>query len=109
MVEHLPAHGPYPPLGVGVRPRSSERQADHLHSLGPEHCVECFAELAVAIVQQVRRREDAVLKLPGEISSLLGHPLTRRVCSHPAEMDTAAAHLDKEKDVKGVLAKPSPR
>jgi hypothetical protein len=85
MVEHLPAHRPYPPLGVGVRPRSSEGQAHYLHSLGREHRVEYFAELAVTIVQQVRRREDAVLKLPGQISSLLSRPLTRRVRGDAAE------------------------
>ncbi|HAC45938.1 MAG TPA: hypothetical protein DCF65_07695 [Chloroflexi bacterium] len=46
------------------------------------------------------RRDDAVLKLPGEISSLLGHPLTRRMSGDSAEMDAAAADLNKEEDVK---------
>jgi hypothetical protein len=35
------------------------------------------AHSPVTIVQQMRRREDAVLKLPGQISNLLSHPPTR--------------------------------
>jgi len=105
MVEHLPAHGPYPPLGVGVCSRSSERQSDYLHSSGHEHLVEYFAELGITIVQQVRRREDAVLKLPGQIPSLLSHPPTGRVRRDTAEMDAAAADLDGEEHIQA--AEPS--
>ena len=50
MVKRLPAHSPYPPLGVGIRSRSSERQVDHVYSLGREHLVEGIAELTVTIV-----------------------------------------------------------
>ena len=100
MVEHLPAHSTYPPLGVGVRSRSSEWQSHHLHSVGLEHVVEGITELGVTIVQQVRRREGAVLKVPDEISSLLRHPLTRRVRGDATEMNAAAADLDEEEHVK---------
>jgi hypothetical protein len=62
--------------------------------------VEGIAELGITIVQQVRRREDAVLKLPGQIPSLLNHPPTARVCRDTAEMDAAAPDLDEEEYVK---------
>jgi hypothetical protein len=53
----------------------------------------------------VRRREDAVLKLPGQISSLLSHPLARRVCGDATQMDAAAADLDEEEHIQA--AEPS--
>ena len=59
-----------------------------------------MAELAVTIVQQVRRREDTVLKLPDQISSLLSHPLTGGVCGDASEMDAATADLDEEEHIK---------
>lgn len=105
MVQRLPAHRPHPALSVGVRSRSSEGKADYLHSLGHEHVVECFTELAITIVQQVGRPEDIVLKVPDQISSLLSYPLARRVRGDAAEMDAAAADLDEEEHVK--TAEPS--
>jgi len=52
------------------------------------------------IVLQVRRRKDAVLKLPGQIPSLLSRPPTGRVGRDTAEMDAAAADLDEEEHGK---------
>ena len=96
---------PHPPLSVGVRSRSSERQAQYLHSLGHEHVVECFTKLAVTIAQQVGRLEDIVLKVPDQISSLLSYPLARRVRGDAAEMDAAAPTSMKKEHVK--TAEPS--
>jgi hypothetical protein len=79
MVEHLPTHSPYPPLRVRIRSRSSKWYVGDLDSLGHENRVEGIAELAVTIVKEMRRREDAILKVPGQIPSLLSHPLSGRV------------------------------
>jgi hypothetical protein len=51
-VQQLPPDGADPPLGVGVRPRRSQRRAQHPDPLGREDRVERGSELRVPVAEQ---------------------------------------------------------
>jgi hypothetical protein len=94
VVEHLAACCPHPALRICVRPRGPVGQLDHLHALASEDVIEGSAELGVAIAKQKADLLAGVLKPPGQVASLLGHPFPAGVGGNPGQMDPAAADLD---------------
>jgi hypothetical protein len=100
MVEQLSTHGPHPALGDRVRLRRPIGQPDDLDALTSEDVVERAGELGVTVAEQEPGARLAVLQLPGQVASLLGHPLAGRVEGAAGEVDAAAGELDEEEDVE---------
>src|SRR5262249_1832860 len=88
------------PLGDAVRPRGAGGEAHHSHALATEDFVECGGELGITIPEKELGRESPVLESPGQIASLLHHPLRARVVSAAGEVNATAADLNKEEDVE---------
>jgi hypothetical protein len=65
-----------------------------------EDLIEADGELGVAVPEQELGLEGTVLKPPGQVPSLLGHPLAGRTGGDAGEMDLAAGDLDEEEDVE---------
>ena len=78
VVQQLSPSGADEPFGDRVRPRGPIGQFQDLHALGAEDLIEAGGELAVAITEQEVGPERPVLELPGQVPSLLGHPLAGR-------------------------------
>ena len=76
-----------------VRPRGAEGAAHDSHALATEDFVECGSELGVTIPEKELGRESTVLEFPGQIASLLHHPLRARVVGAAGEVNTTAADL----------------
>ncbi|HKF18385.1 MAG TPA: hypothetical protein VKF14_14490 [Candidatus Dormibacteraeota bacterium] len=62
--------------------------------------MECGGELGVTIPEKELGRESTVLESPGQIASLLHHPLRARVVGAAGEVNATAADLNKEEDVE---------
>lgn len=71
-----------------------------MDALAAEDVVEGGGELGIAVAEQEPGAQLAVLQLPGQVPSLLGHPLAGRVECAAGDVDAAAAELDEEEDVE---------
>src|SRR5215471_17828514 len=100
VIQALPPCCADEPLGDGVRPRGADGEAHDSHALSTELLVECGGELGVTIPEKELGRESTVLETPGQIASLLHHPLRARVVSAAGEVNATAADLNKEEDVE---------
>lgn len=100
VVQQLPACGPHPALGKCIRPWGPVGQAEHLHSFAHKDLIEATTELGVAISEQEPGLELAGLELPGQVASLLDHPVAGGVGGDAGEVDPAGADLDEEEDVQ---------
>ena len=86
MIKHFAPAGPDEPFADRVRPRGPEGQPHDFHAFGVEDLVEAGGELGVAVAEQEAGLESAVLKPPGQVPSLLGHPLPGRVGGDAGEV-----------------------
>ena len=98
MVEAVGAHGPHPPLRVGVRVRRPHRRPDHPHALGTEHLVEPAAELRVPVMDKQPERL-IVAELHQQVASLLGRPGPVRVSRARDVLDPPRRERDEEQNV----------
>ena len=71
-VQALAAYRPHPALGNCVRSRRSDRGAHEPHGFGPEHRVEGGRELGIPVVDQEGGAPALVLKVPDQVTGLLG-------------------------------------
>ena len=71
-IQALAAHSSHPALGNRVRARRLGGCPHDAHAFGPEHRVEGGRELGIPVVDQQGRAPALVLKLPGQLPSLLG-------------------------------------
>ena len=102
VVQDLSTGGADEAFADRVRPRRSIGELQDFDTLGAEDLIEAGRELGVSIVEQVGGLDGAVLQHPGEVASLLDHPLPGGVGGDAREMDLAAMELDKEEDVKAL-------
>src|SRR5262244_2096807 len=82
------------------RPRDVDGEAHDFDALAAEDFVEGGSELGVTIPEKELGRESTVLEFPGQIASLLHHPLRARVVGAAGEVHATAADLNKEGDVE---------
>src|SRR6266545_122577 len=83
-----------PAFRDGIRSRRPIGQTDDLDALAAEDLVECGGELGVAVAEQEPGAQLAILQLPGQIPSLLSHPLAGGVEGASGEVNAAAAEVD---------------
>ena len=95
-----PSYEPGAVSCASLRSRRPVGQADDLDALAPEDVIEPCGELGVSVTEQEPGAQLAVLELPGQVPSLLGHPLAGRVSGASCEVDATAAELDEEEDVE---------
>ena len=99
-VEALFPDGPYPPLGIRVRPWCPDRCLDHLDTFGGEHLVETGGELRVAIPDQEPERPSVLGEIACEVAGNLGNKEAGRMIGDPEDVHHSALELDDEQRIE---------
>jgi hypothetical protein len=73
------SHGPDPPLGDRVRPRSPDRRLDNSHTESDEHFIEDTRVLGVAVADEEPDVPGPLPQVHEQVPGLLGDPGSGRV------------------------------
>ena len=80
LVEAFLTNGANPAFRESISIWRPARRTDNRDVLGLEDCIERRWKLAVAVVAEEPCGDTAVLDLPAQVTCLLSHPRSSRVC-----------------------------
>jgi hypothetical protein len=100
VVEHLSSDRADDALAVGVHARRLGCTLQHIDAFSLEDGVEGVGVLAVAVAKQESERFDARSEVGGEVSSLLGRPLSGGVRSDAGDVEPAGAMFQERQRVQ---------
>src|SRR5271165_6932131 len=86
-VSALGPDGPYPALGVAIRPRRPRRRLYDPYALAGQDVIECDGELRVAVTDEEPERADPGGEVHDQMAGLLDRPRPVRVPGHPKDVD----------------------